>query len=744
MTGAHIKGMARIREYTIGGHEDKMKLFKENKIISIILLVCILGSFVVLGQRAAVEKDSRTADIVLDYEETTLLADQSEQDTLWWLKEFADMGIMKVGLYEETLDSLTKSDKKVKAELVCDLRKDTYWMSNAPAEVLAMIDENVKDDFDVMVIAESKDIYAFIKRAFEERFDPARVKSLDTEQGGYLLIDGTVKDSLYYDTEKLFMTEDTGFKESKQMVSSVIMYLNLGLLPEKVAEIQAAGCRVEPVPVGYTGWNDTRFLKDVTTQYENLGVVPSYWIMGSRAVPGYDDGTEALTEYINENDIVIGIVENTTQRQNISPEGMEAVIEGTDYDVVRAFSVWPYIQYRYGYYGYDSYEEIENSLFRAVVERNIKLIYYKPMKETDDSYTYITDVQDYRDSFASLEKRLAEHGITLGEAQPSAPYQVPLALKLLAAIGAGCGALLCLRAIFQVKQKWIYLLFGIGCVGVAGAYFVMPNTAPLLSSFGASLMLPCVAAIWMVYEPVRYKEKMHQEEKVGKLLLRGIGVLLGGVAISLMGAAMTAAPISGIDYMLELDIFRGVKLAQLAPLAFFMLLFFLFALYLWGEKEKQTLELRDVKWILNYDIKVWMVLLGLLVGAAGIIYLARTGHESSIGASSLELLARNYLEEMLYARPRTKEFLIAFPAVILFVYSIVRELKIFSFLFGVAGVIGFTSVVNTFMHIRTPLELGFARTGYAVLFGIVLGIVYTLILEVFYRLYRKRGRRKDA
>ena len=105
---------------------------------------------------------------------------------------------------------------------------------------------------------------------------------------------------------------------------------------------------------------------------------------------------------------------------------------------------------------------------------------------------------------------------------------------------------------------------------------------------------------------------------------------------------------------------------------------------------------------------------------------------------------RNYLEEVLYARPRTKEFLGAFPAVVLFIYSMVRNMKVLSFLFGLAGVIGFTSIVNTFMHIRTPLELGFARTGYSVLFGVILGIVYTLILEGLYRLFRKRGSRNNA
>ena len=102
------------------------------------------------------------------------------------------------------------------------------------------------------------------------------------------------------------------------------------------------------------------------------------------------------------------------------------------------------------------------------------------------------------------------------------------------------------------------------------------------------------------------------------------------------------------------------------------------------------------------------------------------------------------LEEILYARPRTKEFLIAFPAVMLFVYSMVRNQKICAFIFGLAGVIGFTSVINTFMHIRTPMELGFSRTAYSVVFGVVLGVLYVVVFDVICRLFRKWGARYNA
>ncbi|MBR6504001.1 MAG: hypothetical protein IKT15_03410, partial [Firmicutes bacterium] len=167
---------------------------KENKIFFLFILLAVIAALVVTGQRMAVEKADRTVDFVLDYKEAELLAEQSPQDTSWWLKEFAGMGITKVGLAEESLKTLTESDKPVKAELVKELRKDTYWLSQAPEEVLQLIDENVKDDFDVMVIAESEEMFSFIKRAFEERYDPKKVHCLQSDSGGYILINGAVED----------------------------------------------------------------------------------------------------------------------------------------------------------------------------------------------------------------------------------------------------------------------------------------------------------------------------------------------------------------------------------------------------------------------------------------------------------------------------------------------------------------------------------------------------------------------
>jgi uncharacterized membrane protein YuzA (DUF378 family) len=44
------------------------------------------------------------------------------------------------------------------------------------------------------------------------------------------------------------------------------------------------------------------------------------------------------------------------------------------------------------------------------------------------------------------------------------------------------------------------------------------------------------------------------------------------------------------------------------------------------------------------------------------------------------------------------------------------------------------------MHIRTPLYLGFARTGFSLIFGILIGIAGILIFEAGHKIYKKLER----
>ena len=714
-----------------------MKSFtRENRILLALLAAAVLISLAVIAGRWRVEAENKTYDVILDYNELELLAQQSEEDVSWWLEQFRDMGITRVGLTEESLISLMESSPlSVTATMMDTVMQDADWRESYPEAFVAAVTDYGFDRFDVVVETSGQVATDFVTEAVAQRFHPEDVVLVEQEEEAYILLNGVVNDTLYLSDFSYVDTFEKGFAERSEIVASKLMYISLGLMPEKVETIQSLGMEIVPRTICYNGHNDTRYAQAVVAGYERYGIEPTYIIAGGEAVIGFDDEDEFALSYIKDNGITLGLIETNVQRENILQSGVDTITAATDYNAVRVFSVWDYIQYRYAYYGYEGAEEVENTLFRAIVERNIRVIYFKPVKQTDNSFAYITDVEVYRDLFSGLNDRLAAHGISLGRASVMDNYQIPSLAMLVLGLGAGIGGALLPSAFLPMKKKWTYLLAGAAVVCVCGAWVVLPNLFRLLASFASAVVFACLAAVFFLRAAKRSGQRLPENAPLRKILPRCVLVLLGAALISLAGAMMTAAPLSSTDFMLELGIFRGVKAAQLLPLAFFCLLFISYYGFFQKDRRSDTLELGDIVTALRWNIPVWCLLLLAVVGLAGYYYLARTGHESDVSVSTLEIMMRNDLENLLLARPRTKEFLVAFPGIMLAVYCAVRRLPFFTALFGLAGTIGLTSICNTFMHIHTPLYLGFIRTGYSLLFGIVIGCVMILCFDLLYKWY---------
>ena len=714
-----------------------MKQFlKSNIVVLVALAFCVTVSLGVIFARMSIESTNKTYDIVLDYNELKLLSEQSEHDISWWLNEFKQMGITRVGLQEESLMSLMEnSTMALTATMMDTIMQDAGWREKYPTEFVDSIEARGYDRFDVLVEVSGEDAAEFIRFAVEERLSADDYFYHAEGASLFLLLNGTVTDTLYLTTFPYVDDKGDGFTQRKEIISSKLMYISLGLMPEKIETIRSLGMEIIPRTICYNGHNDAKYAQAVLDAYRRHEIDPEYIIAGGEAVIGFDEGTAIAMKYISENDITIGLIENTTQRENIMQSGVLNIAEETDYNTVRVFSVWDYIQYRYGYYGYQGAEEIENTLFRAIVERNIRIIYFKPAKFTDSAFAYVTDVQVYRDMFESLNARLAEHNITMGRASVMDNLQVPALAMLMLGIGAGLGGALLPATFLPMKKRWTLLLAGAATVCVAAAWIVIPNSFRLIASFASSVVFACLAAALMLICAKNTANKLSSDAKLMQIIPRACAILLLSVLLALVGALLTAAPLSSTDFMLELGIFRGVKLAQLAPLAFFCVLFVSYYGIFEKEREGNTLKIGDIITALRWSIPVWALALLGVVAIAGYYYIARTGHDSKVTISTFELLLRNTLEENLLARPRTKEFLIAFPCIMLSVYSAVRHMLIFTAAFGFAGTIGLTSICNTFMHIRTPLYLGFARTGYAVLLGIIIGIILIIGLEILCRMW---------
>ena len=703
------------------------------------ILAALIVAFSIIGGRAIIESSNKSYDVVLDYNELVAMAGQSDHDVSWWLNEFRNkMGITKVGLSEENIISMMDDVKiPVSGKLMGEITKQANWRDQYPAELVAALDSKGFDAYDVLVELDNKETSDFVLNALNERLQPDKYFFVKSGDRGFAVINGTADITLYTEKYKEMNSKNVGFMENVDYDSSKIMYISLGFLPEQVKLIQDAGMEIVPRTSSYNGWNDKKFANAVIAGYKKYNIDPKYIIVGGEAVIGYDDGVGTAEEYLNKNHVAIGLIENTNQLQNIMQFGVEDIAKANNYNTVRVFSVWNYIQNRYQYYGYPGAEEIENTLFRAVTERNIRVIYFKPIMEFKDLHTYVTDPAVYEQMFGSLNTRLSKHNLSLGDATVMANQQVGGLLKLILGFGAILSGILLVDAFLPINRKIKIWLTAIGFLGVAGVYMLLPNWLDIITSFSSAVIFGCLAVTLYTKFSKDFSDRLDKDTKLSKIIILAIITLVFSVGLAFIGGLFTAAPISSVNYMLEINSFRGVKAAQLLPIAYFAIAYLAYFGFGHRKEKPGKLEFLDIKDMINTNIKIWMVLFAAVIGAVGVYYITRTGNDSPIQVSSFEMLFRNKLEDILVARPRTKEFLFAFPAIMMMVYASIRKFKLWTIIFGLSGVLGVTSVANTFMHIRTPLYLGFYRTGYSLLFGIIVGVAAIVIFEAIYKIYLK-------
>lgn len=184
--------------------------------------------------------------------------------------------------------------------------------------------------------------------------------------------------------------------------------------------------------------------------------------------------------------------------------------------------------------------------------------------------------------------------------------------------------------------------------------------------------------------------------------------------ISLVGGLVVAGTLNGLKHMVVADQFMGVKAAHFAPI-FIVGVMLLLHVHRWSDLAQRPLLLGSTV----------LSLFGL--AALGFMW-TRTGNDNPAGVSGLELQFRAVLDAVLHTRPRTKEFLIGHPALLLglFAWRVPRWRGASAVLLTI-GAIGLTSIVNTMCHLHTPLDVSLPRIGIGlVLGGIIGGSVWVL------------------
>ncbi len=376
----------------------------------------------------------------------------------------------------------------------------------------------------------------------------------------------------------------------------------------------------------------------------------------------------------------------------------------------------------------DSSELLYNQMINSARDRNTEFMFVNQITDqTEDPYENAKYTQKAIKRFG---KWMDNMGYTKGkEPNLKGYYKEPLKASAAVSFIGAMMALVMINILF--KKSFVYLdwaVFGLGLLLFA-VTFVMPqkliNYYPTLfslisSCFGYTM---CLA----------FANKLKGKLKTLPYILSVFGVAILSLGF---GAFCLCASLGGIEYYMNTRFFYGVKLTLLAPVAYAV---FATTVYMFDIKKLLDISYIKEKAVSYFkNIKPLHVIALLIVALAGGIYILRSGNAT---ISVTENNIRNLMSEITGARPRTKEFLIGWPALALFAYYVKNDYgKLPKWIFSVAASVIFASVINTFCHVFTDVSTSALRTLYGLILSVPFTIIFILVIRfVLNLLYKKEA-----
>lgn len=709
----------------------------KKKIYLFVLIVSLIATGVLLYGRINVESQAKSVEILADYDEFSIMAEQQGLTPVQMFEKLKEAGVNGVALKEESLYSMVQDSKPMEYSLFKNVISDLEWKDNYGAKALTYLESDEASDYDIVIRTNDAATFEFMKSGLEARYDAAFYRFFD-EEIKTIVLKGSVEDIYYTEDVKYKDYLSRGVKLPKVEVSSIIEDIGLGFDSEKVSQIKESGLSVNLRPNNFYKYN-TNLVSAYFDEVEKYDEMPNVIIFNGREIMSYntEKGTysQDLYDKLKELNLPVAMVEAADQLGFTDQTGIEYLAKDLDYNVVRVFPIIEYIQNRYNYLGYyEGGKEIENTMYRAITERNIRVVYFRPYK--DSKFTYYTDLDEYKKTFEGLANRLESHNITLGKPSVIPFNNVSVYVMMLSTLGLLVLGLIILKLVFDIADKFEWVLFGLGAIGIVGINYVAPNLSIDLFAFTAANIFPTLAIIFIIefIKDIMLSNKVYTLKGI---LLKSTTAIVVSSIICILGGFYVGAIMSRSDYLIEMSFYRGVKASLLLPMIFTVVIYLIKLGYKRDvrEMEGNTYFVEDIKKFIFEDVKMYYALIAGVVAAVLYVYIARSGHDTNIEVLNIELIFRNFLEDYLLARPRTKEIFFAFPALSAAIYFAARGYNKLLFPLVFISTIGLTSVVNTFCHSRAPIYLSTSRNLISLAFSIMIGIVVVVVLDVLNKIY---------
>ena len=652
-----------------------------------ILLLGLLASGVVLGMRHRIEARYRTVEIVLDGQDWATLIRREGRRVDEVMRDLRRRGATSIALADLTIKQLAE-DGTVSYATGGTLA--TLGRMAAVAEPFRLLVSSGALRADAVYITGVPGRLAFVEASLRTLVGAARVRSLD----GALEVLGTQLD---------------------------LEELGLGFQPADAAPYRAAGLQVVLRPRNYRGLTPAA-LQTLVDGYARVAPEPTL-IFALTEVQGYEGLIADTASEYRRVGARFGRIEVFTERRKQKGENRLTVLMRPA--VIRVFSVTPeeLLTLRP--------KDVVDRFIRAAQERNLRILYVRPLLNTPAGESAL-DVN--LGLVQSIADELHGTGFRTARARPLPPDVVPgsravgIALGAVVALGAAALGLLALADLARVTGVRVPGALGPAVLVAAAAGTVAAGVTPhdglwrQLLALAVAIIGAAGATVWAMPRGWASQRTPPRRPGVGAALA-GWATLLRAVGLAAVAGLLVAALLSQWEFMLAISTFLGVKAAHVLPVL---------VVALWIAFEQRPAAgwqaaVREAAGWIGQPLRVGVALGVLVLSLAAVMLLARTGNVS-LPLSGVEQQLRSTLEDVLVARPRTKEFLIGYPALALAGTAAALGMRRLAILFGIVGAVGTAGAINSFSHLHTPFVYTAWRTGNALALGAVVVIPALLVL----------------
>jgi hypothetical protein len=664
---------------------------KYNKILITLIIVGLFSAFVVSWQRHMVEQSNTSVELVMDYEDIMELAQTEGISAPELLHEFRDSGITSLAVYETTLEKLNKSGKVTVfsgAQLINQYHlgtlTDKYWRN--------LIESNIIYPEDTYILGHYSDIFKEVRNDIIRRTSPQRVVMISDDNHQVLAVKG---------------------------IYEKIIKLNLGLSTDEMRVVADAGFYVVVRPTNYTKVQTN----DITAMFERLDEIKnvSAVMFTGEEVLGYPNLLPLTSEQFKQRQLTLAMIEHPLQLQFLNQEGLMPLVAAIGYQAARVYVIPKAEQPKM---------KIKDAVQRWIQtdqDRNIRINLLRKYDNPELGKTLMeTNLEYIRD----LKQALLDNSFTIGRAGIYQPYFPNSLLLIFIVIGVTAAGILLISLLYPFSTHYQYLLLII--ISAFLAILLLKDGSILIRQVVATAsatIFPVLAMTWQL----DYWRNTIVPGRIGfwrimLLSLCGLGVTVG---LSMIGGFYVGSILADVRFLLEIEIFRGVKLIFIAPLILITMIY-LTRYNLFEDDVKPNFGQQIVK-LLNYPVCI-KILFG--VGIAAVVawvYIGRSGHTAGVPVPTIEIKMRQIFDSIMYARPRTKEFMIGHPAFMLIVMAMYKKWpRILQYVLILFATIGQMSLVETFAHIRTPIFISFIRGLDGLFMGAICGGLLLIGVQVLY------------